>query len=103
MVGLERTLIAERVRAGIGNARAKGREHGRLRVSRDAARIATLRVGVFLEHDLPVAGTGKGTAQQAFSGAAAPFDFEEDRGSGVLASASWRTESSRLSSHNSFR
>ena len=47
-------------------------------------------------------GIGKGTAQRAFSGAASPFDFE-DGDIGVLASASSRIESSRLSSHNSFR
>jgi len=40
---LERSLIAERVRAGIRNARAKGRRLGRPRVAMDAARIARLR------------------------------------------------------------
>ena len=40
---LERSLIAERVRAGLRNARAKGKRLGRPRVSVDAARIATLR------------------------------------------------------------
>jgi DNA invertase Pin-like site-specific DNA recombinase len=40
---LERSLIAERVRAGLRNARAKGKKLGRPRVSVDAARIATLR------------------------------------------------------------
>src|SRR6202163_200403 len=40
---LERSLIAERVRAGLRNAKAKGKQLGRPRVSVDAARIATLR------------------------------------------------------------
>src|ERR1700681_3493928 len=40
---LERSLIVERVRAGLRNARAKGKQLGRPRVSVDAARIATLR------------------------------------------------------------
>jgi DNA invertase Pin-like site-specific DNA recombinase len=40
---LERSLIAERVRAGLRNARAKGKRLGRPRVSVDAVRIASLR------------------------------------------------------------
>jgi DNA invertase Pin-like site-specific DNA recombinase len=40
---LERSLIVERVRAGLRNARAKGKRLGRPRVSVDAARIARLR------------------------------------------------------------
>jgi DNA invertase Pin-like site-specific DNA recombinase len=40
---LERSLIAERVRAGLRNARAKGKRLGRPRVVVDAARIAVLR------------------------------------------------------------
>lgn len=40
---LERSLIAERVRAGLRNARAKGKKLGRPRVYVDRARIATLR------------------------------------------------------------
>jgi DNA invertase Pin-like site-specific DNA recombinase len=40
---LERSLIVERVRAGLRNARAKGKRLGRPRVSVDVARIATLR------------------------------------------------------------
>ena len=41
---LERSLIAERVRAGLRNARAKGKRLGRPRVAVDAARISRLRV-----------------------------------------------------------
>ena len=40
---LERSLIAERVRAGLRNARAKGKRLGRPRMNVDAARIARLR------------------------------------------------------------
>ncbi len=40
---LERSLIAERVRAGLRNARAKGKKLGRPSVVVDAPRIATLR------------------------------------------------------------
>lgn len=40
---LERSLIAERVRAGLRNARAKGKRLGRPRVDVDAGRIAALR------------------------------------------------------------
>jgi DNA invertase Pin-like site-specific DNA recombinase len=40
---LERSLIAERVRAGLRNARAKGKRLGRPRVAVDAARVTRLR------------------------------------------------------------
>src|SRR5215472_7076894 len=40
---LERSLIGERVRAGLRNARAKGKRLGRPRVTVDAARIGRLR------------------------------------------------------------
>jgi DNA invertase Pin-like site-specific DNA recombinase len=40
---LERSLIAERVRAGLRNARAKGRRLGRPKVHADTADIAALR------------------------------------------------------------
>ena len=40
---LERSLIAERVRAGLRNARAKGKRLGRPRKAVDAARVAQLR------------------------------------------------------------
>lgn len=41
---LERSLIAERVRAGLRNARAKGKRLGRPQVEVDRARVANLRV-----------------------------------------------------------
>lgn len=40
---LERSLIAERVRAGLRNARAKGKRLGRPRGAVDAAKVARLR------------------------------------------------------------
>jgi DNA invertase Pin-like site-specific DNA recombinase len=43
MAEFERELIQERVKAGIRNARAKGRRIGRPRVAVDVARIAALR------------------------------------------------------------
>jgi DNA invertase Pin-like site-specific DNA recombinase len=43
MAEFERALIQERVRAGLRNARAKGKRLGRPKVTVDAARIATLR------------------------------------------------------------
>jgi len=42
---LERSLVAERVRAGLRNARAKGRRLGRPRVAVDRAKVAALRRG----------------------------------------------------------
>ena len=44
---LERSLIVERVRAGLRNARAKGKRLGRPRAVVDAARIAALRAQGF--------------------------------------------------------
>src|SRR3984885_3960471 len=40
---LERSLIVERVRAGLRNARSKGKRLGRPRLDVDTARIAALR------------------------------------------------------------
>jgi len=40
---LERSLIVERVRAGLRNAKAKGKSLGRPRIAVDSARIAALR------------------------------------------------------------
>jgi DNA invertase Pin-like site-specific DNA recombinase len=65
---LERSLIAERVRAGLRNAKAKGKRLGRPRVDVDAARIGSLRsqgrswaaIGVEM-------GIGEGTARRATS------------------------------------
>jgi len=66
---LERSLIAERVRAGLRNARAKGKRLGRPRVIVDAARIAALREsGRSWREICAETGISKGTAQRALSG-----------------------------------
>jgi DNA invertase Pin-like site-specific DNA recombinase len=41
---LERSLIVERVRAGLRNARAKGKKLGRPRAVVDTSRVAALRL-----------------------------------------------------------
>ena len=43
MAEFERSLIQERVKAGLRNARAKGKKFGRPRVEIDAVRVAALR------------------------------------------------------------
>jgi DNA invertase Pin-like site-specific DNA recombinase len=64
---LERSLIAERVRAGIRNARAKGKRLGRPRVAVDVSRIAALRSqGHSWSTIHRETGIAKGTAQRAF-------------------------------------
>jgi DNA invertase Pin-like site-specific DNA recombinase len=63
---LERSLIAERVRAGLRNAKARGKRLGRPRVNVDLARIGSLRsegrswAAVAVEM-----GIGEGTARRA--------------------------------------
>ena len=66
---LERCLIAERVKAGLRNARAKGKRLGRPRVVVDAARIASLRAhGRSWREVTAEMGISKGAAQRAFWG-----------------------------------
>jgi DNA invertase Pin-like site-specific DNA recombinase len=66
---LERSLIAERVRAGLRNARAKGRRLGRPRVSVDSARIVALRrTGRSWSEIAKETGWTKGTVQRAYYG-----------------------------------
>jgi DNA invertase Pin-like site-specific DNA recombinase len=63
---LERSLIVERVRAGLRNARAKGKRLGRPRVALDARRIAALRnSGASWATICRETGLSKGTAQRA--------------------------------------
>ena len=63
---LERSLIAERVKAGLRNARAKGNRLGRPLVVVDAATIAALRVQGRSWREIVVEmGISKGTAQRA--------------------------------------
>jgi DNA invertase Pin-like site-specific DNA recombinase len=69
MAEFERALIQERVRAGIRNARAKGRRLGRPRVIVDSSRVATLRAcGNSWSQIQAELGVSKGTAQRAFAG-----------------------------------
>jgi DNA invertase Pin-like site-specific DNA recombinase len=64
---VERSLIGERVRAGLRNAKAKGKRLGRPRISLDAHRIATLRhQGLSWATITRETGLTKGTAQRAF-------------------------------------
>jgi DNA invertase Pin-like site-specific DNA recombinase len=68
MAEFERALIQERVRAGIRNARAKGRRLGRPRVIVDASRVASLRAsGNSWSRIQAELGVSKGTAQRAFA------------------------------------
>ena len=65
---LERSLIAERVRAGLRNARAKGKRLGRPKVDVDAARIAALRrTGASWAEISAQLGIGATTARRAVS------------------------------------
>jgi DNA invertase Pin-like site-specific DNA recombinase len=64
---LERSLIVERVKAGLRNARAKGKRIGRPKVDADSARIAVLRrAGRSWSEITRETGLTKGTAQRAF-------------------------------------
>ena len=66
---LERSLIAERVKAGLRNARAKGKRLGRPRVAVDAARISALRAhGRSWREITAEMEISKGSAQRAFWG-----------------------------------
>jgi DNA invertase Pin-like site-specific DNA recombinase len=68
MAEFERALIQERVRAGIRNARAKGRQLGRPRVVVDALRVGTLRArGHSWSQIQAELGVSKGTAQRVFA------------------------------------
>src|ERR1700683_5301907 len=66
---LERCLIAERVKAGLRNARAQGKHLGRPRVTVDAARIGALRAhGRSWREITAEMAISKGSAQRAFCG-----------------------------------
>src|SRR5580700_89539 len=63
---LERSLIVERVRAGLRNAKAKGKRLGRPRVFADVPRIAALRAqGRSWREIVLETGISKGSAQRA--------------------------------------
>ena len=72
MAEFERSLIVERVKAGLRNAKSKGRQLGRPRVAVDSAKIAVMRAqGCSWSTICRETGIGKGTAQRAFSRATA--------------------------------
>jgi DNA invertase Pin-like site-specific DNA recombinase len=63
---LERSLICERVKAGLRNARAKGKHVGRPRVSLDSSKIARLRAeGLSWLKIAEKLGVGEGTVRRA--------------------------------------
>ena len=69
MAEFERALIQERVRAGLRNARVKGRRLGRPRIVVNAARIGDLRAeGRSWAEINAETGVSKGTAQRAVAG-----------------------------------
>ena len=66
----ERSLIQERVRSGLRNARAKGKRLGRPRVLVNTEKVATLRAeGLSWAKVAARLGIGVGTACRAFEGA----------------------------------
>jgi DNA invertase Pin-like site-specific DNA recombinase len=68
---LERSLIIERVRAGIRNARAKGKRLGRPKALLDPARVALARSqGRSWASISKELGVGTGTARRAYAGLA---------------------------------
>jgi DNA invertase Pin-like site-specific DNA recombinase len=63
---LERSLIVERVRAGLRNARAKGKSLGRPRVTVDVAKVAALRSqGLSWAKVGEALGVGEGTVRRS--------------------------------------
>jgi DNA invertase Pin-like site-specific DNA recombinase len=63
---LERSLIVERVRAGLRNARAKGKSLGRPRVAVDVAKVAALRsLGLSWAKIGEALGVGEGTVRRS--------------------------------------
>jgi resolvase-like protein len=67
MAEFERALIQERVRAGLRNARAKGKRIGRPRIAADGSQVAALRkTGSSWSEVCKQTGLSKGTAQRAY-------------------------------------
>jgi DNA invertase Pin-like site-specific DNA recombinase len=67
VVELDRSLIVERVKAGLRNAKAKGKRIGRPKVSVDANRVAVLRqAGRSWSEISKQTGWTKGTVQRTF-------------------------------------
>ena len=69
MAEFERSLIQERVKAGLRNARAKGKKFGRPRVKIDAVRVAELRRdGLSWSQVCRTLKVSKGSAQRSIAG-----------------------------------
>jgi DNA invertase Pin-like site-specific DNA recombinase len=69
MAEFERSLIQERVRAGLRNARAKGKQFGRPRAQIDADRVAQLRLdGCSWSQVCRTLNVSKGSAQRSVAG-----------------------------------
>jgi DNA invertase Pin-like site-specific DNA recombinase len=67
MAEFERALIQERVRAGMRNARAKGKRIGRPRIAADGCQVSALRkAGRSWSEICTQTGLSKGTAQRAY-------------------------------------
>ena len=82
---LERGLIVERVKAGLRNARAKGKRLGRPRKILDTKRIATLRAqGVGWKRIAAELGVGVGTIHQATRSTAPLLGGSKNSGKGFL-------------------
>jgi DNA invertase Pin-like site-specific DNA recombinase len=68
MAEFERSLIQERVKAGLRNARAKGKKFGRPRAHVDASRVAALRCeGLSWSQVCRTLNLSKGTAQRSIA------------------------------------
>jgi DNA invertase Pin-like site-specific DNA recombinase len=66
MAEFERALIQERVKAGLRNAKAKGKKPGRPRVDIDSSRVEALRAsGASWRAIARELGIGEGTARRA--------------------------------------
>jgi DNA invertase Pin-like site-specific DNA recombinase len=66
MAEFERSLIQERVKAGLRNARAKGKKFGRPRVQIDGVRVAALRnEGLSWSQVCRTLNVSKGSAQRS--------------------------------------
>jgi putative DNA-invertase from lambdoid prophage Rac len=74
---LERSLIVERVKAGLRNARAKGKRLGRPKVLVSRSRIAVLRSqGLSWSKIGDVLGVGEGTVRRAAQASAKDLVLE---------------------------
>jgi DNA invertase Pin-like site-specific DNA recombinase len=80
MAEFERALIRERVKAGLRNARAKGKRIGRPKVHADGRRVAALRkAGNTWSGICEQTGLSKGTAQRAYLAHKAAADLPKSR------------------------